>query len=158
MDPKEVKRARGEEIGYMVKRGIWKVRPTTECWERLGKAQVSVRWVDTLKSDGVRSRLVARDFKGGDNDRDDMFAATLTRESKRMLLSKAATGKNGKLTRKLFSLMAKRHTLTLDVKRMFTSNSRRRLAESLGSAVSLLSGFTSLGRQLRCGRSRTPKN
>ena len=43
---------------------------------------MSVRWVDTLKSDGVRSRLVARDFKGGDNDRDDLFVATPPLESK----------------------------------------------------------------------------
>ena len=62
LDPKEIRRARGEEIGYMVKRGIWRVRPVQECWDKLGKAPVSVRWVDTLKADGVRSRLVARDF------------------------------------------------------------------------------------------------
>ena len=69
LDPKEVKRARGEEICYMVKKNR-KVR-----WEKSGKAPVSVRWVD-IKSDGARSRLVARDFKGGDNDRDDLSAAT----------------------------------------------------------------------------------
>ena len=92
----------------MVKRGIWKVRPTTESWETLGKAPESVRWVDTLKSDGVRSRQVARDFKGGDNDRDDLFAATPPLESKRMLLSKAATRKNDKLTRKLLFIDAKK--------------------------------------------------
>ena len=60
----------------MGKRNIWTLRPTTESWEMLGKPPVSVRWVDTMKSDGVRSRLVARDFKGGDKDRDDLFAAT----------------------------------------------------------------------------------
>ena len=42
-------------------------------WGKLGKAPVSVRWVDTNKGgDGemvVRSRLVARDFKGGDLSR-----------------------------------------------------------------------------------------
>ena len=101
MDPKEVKRARGEEIGYMQKRGSCVVRPVTECWEKLGKAPVTIRWVDTLKSDRARSRLVARDVKGGDNDRDDLFAATPPLESKRMLLSRAATRKNGRLTRKL---------------------------------------------------------
>ena len=85
----------------MVKRGIWRVRPVQECCGKLGKAPIRVRWVDTLKADVVRSRIVASDFEGGDNDRDDLFGATPPLESKRMLLSKAATRKNGKLTRKL---------------------------------------------------------
>ena len=49
--------------------------------------------------DGVRSMLVAREFKGGDKDRDDLLAASTTIESKRMLFSRAATHKNGKSTR-----------------------------------------------------------
>ena len=44
--------------------------------EKTGKAPVTVRWADVLKATGIRSRLVARDFKGGDKDRDDLFAAT----------------------------------------------------------------------------------
>ena len=48
-----------------------------------------MRWVDTNKGDtinwDVRSRLVARDFKGGDKDRDDLFAATPPLEAKKML-------------------------------------------------------------------------
>ena len=39
----------------------------------------------------VRSRLVARDFKGGDKDRDDLFAGSPPLEAKRLLLSRAAT-------------------------------------------------------------------
>ena len=50
----------------------------------------------TPSSDGVRSRPVAKDFKGGDKDRDDMFAATPPLESKRLLISRAATRVNGK--------------------------------------------------------------
>ena len=48
------------------------MRPIAECWDKTGKSPVSVRWVDTDKaSQGLfaRSRLVARDFKGGDKDR-----------------------------------------------------------------------------------------
>ena len=45
---------------------------------------MSVRWVDTDKGDLVRSRLVARDFKGADKDRDDLFAETPPLEAKRM--------------------------------------------------------------------------
>ena len=39
----------------------------------------------------VRSRLVARDFKGGDKDRDDLFAETPPLEGKRLLMSRAVT-------------------------------------------------------------------
>ena len=76
LDPHEVSNARKEEIGYMPSRTIWSVKPISECWEKSGKAPVSVRWVDVQKAEGVRGRLVARDFKGGDKDRDDLYAAT----------------------------------------------------------------------------------
>ena len=52
--------------------------------------------------------MVARDFKGGDKDRDDLFAATPPLESKRLLLSRTATGVNGKLTRKLLFIDSKK--------------------------------------------------
>ena len=39
----------------------------------------------------VRCRLVARDLKGGDKGRDDLFAETPPLEGKRLLLSRAAT-------------------------------------------------------------------
>ena len=61
----EVKKARGEEIGYMVNRGIWREVPIGMCWELTGKGPTSVRWVDVNKADEggmeVRCRLVARD-------------------------------------------------------------------------------------------------
>ena len=64
----------------METRGIWVLRPLEECWQKTGKKPVSVRWVDTNKGSGsevvVRSRMVARDFKGGDKHRDDLFAET----------------------------------------------------------------------------------
>ena len=60
------------------------------------------------KAEGVRSRLVARDFKGGDKDRDDLFAATPPLESKRLLISRAATRSKGKLTRKLLFIDVKK--------------------------------------------------
>eukprot|EP00973_Karenia_brevis_P034561 4768027-Karenia_brevis.AAC.1 len=60
-----------------------------------GKAAISVRWVDTNQAwpDGmeVRCRVVARDFKGGDKGRDDLFAETPPLEAKRLLLSRALT-------------------------------------------------------------------
>lgn len=65
-----VRAARAEEVSYMEGRNIWTVCPMGECLAKTGKKPVSVRWVDTDKgfmSEGgmeVRSRLVARDFKG----------------------------------------------------------------------------------------------
>ena len=62
----------------MVKRGIWEVVPTTRVYAKRGKGPMSVRWVDTNKGrEGniiVRSRLVARDFKGNHKRRNDVFA------------------------------------------------------------------------------------
>ena len=58
----------------------------------------------------VRCGLVARDFEGGDKDRDDLFAATPPLEAKRMLLSRAATRKTVGCTglRKLLVIDAKK--------------------------------------------------
>ena len=47
LDGELVAKARVEEIGYMKRRGIWRVVPQRECWERTGKAPIGVRWVDT---------------------------------------------------------------------------------------------------------------
>ena len=90
------------------------LRPIDECWDKTGEAPVSVRWVDTNKGGLnemiVRSRLVARDFKGGDNDRDDLFAETPPLEAKRMLLSRAATRRrDGKFRKLLFVDARKAH-------------------------------------------------
>ena len=96
LDGELVAKARAEEIGYMKRRGIWRVVPLKECWERTGKAPVGVRWVDTNKgSEGtpeIRSRLVARDFRcKADKDREDLFVATPPIEAERLALSRAAT-------------------------------------------------------------------
>ena len=111
-----VKAARKEEVGFMVSKGIWEIRPREECWEVTGKEPVTVKWVDTNKGSWeemlIRSRLVARDFKGGDKDRDDLFAATPPLEGKRLLFSRAATkGKKGKRRKMLFIDVKKAHTI-----------------------------------------------
>ena len=50
---------------------------------------MSTKWMDVNKGSEedvqARSRLVARDFKGDDNDRDDLFAETPPLEAKRLL-------------------------------------------------------------------------
>ena len=56
----------------------------------------------------VRSRLVARDFKGGDKDRDDLFAGSPPLEAKRMLLSRAVTRMVDGRVRKLMFVDARK--------------------------------------------------
>ena len=56
----------------------------------------------------VRSRLAARDFKGGDKDRDDLFAETPPLEAKRMILSRAATRRPDGKVRKILFIDAKK--------------------------------------------------
>ena len=83
-----------------------------ECWKVTGKAPVTVRWVDTNKgglSDRViRSRLVARDFKGSDKDRDDLFAEAPPLEAKRLLMSRAATRRKDRRWRKMMFIDARK--------------------------------------------------
>jgi hypothetical protein len=105
-----VKDARLEEVGFMKERGLWTLRPVSECKEKTGKAPVSVRWVDTnkggLKEFLIRSRLVARDFKGGDKDRDDLFAETPPLEAIRIIFSRAATRRRDGRFRKIMYIDA----------------------------------------------------
>ena len=95
-----VKKARKEEVNYMIKRGIWKVVPTSECWKKTGRAPIGTRWVDTdegtEEAPDVRCRLVARDFKvKADKEREDLFAATPPAEAERMALSRAVARSRG---------------------------------------------------------------
>ena len=104
---KEVRAARKEEVAYMEHKEIWVLSPIQECWDKTGKAPVSVRWVDTNKGGDtvadweIRCRLVARDFKGGEKGRDDLFAETPPLEGKRLLLSRAMTRRQDGRRRKL---------------------------------------------------------
>ena len=49
LDVKKVRAARQEEIQYMMKKGVWREVDIQECWDRTGKAPVTVKWVDTDK-------------------------------------------------------------------------------------------------------------
>ena len=59
-----------------------------------GVEAIPSRWVDINKGDqfdpDYRSRWVGREFKGGDKDRDDLFAATPPLEAKRSLIAMAS--------------------------------------------------------------------
>ena len=66
---------------------------------------MTVKWVDTNKGTPedmmVRSLLVARDCKGDEKGRDDLFAGTPQLEAKRLSLSRAATKRKDLKSRKL---------------------------------------------------------
>ena len=54
---------------------------------------------------------MARDFKGGDKDRDDLFAGSPPLEAKRMIISRAATRRRDGVRRKLLFIDARKaHT------------------------------------------------
>ena len=111
LDKRKVDEARREEVKYMQARGLWKVVAEEDSWVATGAAPISVKWVDTnkgsLEEPMIRSRLVARDFRSKDRDREDLFAATPPLELKRLLLSKAVEmGPRG--VRKLLFVDAKK--------------------------------------------------
>ncbi len=69
-----------------------------DCWNKTGKKPIGVRWVIVNKGDEVntdyRARLVAKELKV--DQRLDLFAATPPFEAKKLLFSKAATGRGNK--------------------------------------------------------------
>eukprot|EP00973_Karenia_brevis_P020932 2878905-Karenia_brevis.AAC.1 len=86
--------SRKEEVDFIESRNQWELRPISECIAVTGKPPIAMRWVDTDKGfmtgeHNVRCRMVAKDFKGKDKGRDDLFAETPPLEAKRMLLSRA---------------------------------------------------------------------
>ena len=99
LDPKEVRKARAEEIRFVTEMGLYEKVQIKQCHERTGKATISVRWVDINKGDqekpDYRSRLVAREVNT--HKRDDLFAATPPLEALQVILSMAATANRGEM-------------------------------------------------------------
>eukprot|EP00973_Karenia_brevis_P026768 3693630-Karenia_brevis.AAC.1 len=74
-----------------------------------------MRWVDTNKSFmkgkyDIRSRMVAKNFKGNDKGRDDLFAEAPPLEAKRLLMSRAMTKRADGRCRKLMFIDVKKGT------------------------------------------------
>ena len=110
LDREEVRKARMEEVGYMKRKGLWDEVPRDVAE---GQRVVSVKWVDTNKGTQerpeIRCRLVARDFRGADKDREDLFAATPPWELKKLLMSQAADRAGGKRRKMLLIDVKKAH-------------------------------------------------
>ena len=74
----------------MRKTGVWEEVDRAECKQMTGRGPTAVRWVHVAKEGGVRSRLVARDFKpNGERDREDLFAAMPPLEATQILFKDA---------------------------------------------------------------------
>ena len=87
--------ARKEEVDHMLGH-TFHIVDRAECIAKTGKQPISTCWIDTDKSHGqgvmkVRSRFVARDFKKGERDREDLFCATPPLELLRVLVSLLVT-------------------------------------------------------------------
>ena len=64
LDPGKVRKARAEEVEYVRKMRLYEKVPVTQCYQRIGKPPITVRWIDINKGDvqspNYSSRLVAR--------------------------------------------------------------------------------------------------
>ena len=86
LNSKAVGKARAEEMkGFKEKKVYTYVKKEVAKADKEGKI-VGVRWVDILKGNDVRSRLVAQEFASSD-ERDDIFAATPPLAATKVLLS-----------------------------------------------------------------------
>ena len=85
-----VRFGRQAEMEGFAARRVYEVRPRHEAISN-GARGVGVRWVDTLKGNQVRSRLVAQDFNNDKGHNDDMFAATPPLMASRYLVSRMAS-------------------------------------------------------------------
>ena len=93
LDSKLVAKARAEEMEYFKNKHVWDKKPIEEARKRMGKAPISVKWVDVNKGDdenpNCRSRLVAREIRR--KGEEAIFAPTPPLESLRAILSLTAT-------------------------------------------------------------------
>ena len=94
LDPKVVRQARREEIEYVREMDLCNKVTTQECYAKIRKAPITVRWIDINKGDGVnpnyRSRLVAREINT--HKCDDLFARIPPLEALNSILPIIASG------------------------------------------------------------------
>lgn len=53
LDPTLVRIARRKEMKYFKSKNVWIKKPVSEAYERMGKAPITVNWVDVIKGDGI---------------------------------------------------------------------------------------------------------
>lgn len=82
----KVEEARALEMKRMVEFGVFAIRKRADA---VSGKRVRARWVDTLKGDLVRSRLVAMEFRA--EDRPGNFTATPSLKAIRLVIEKCAS-------------------------------------------------------------------
>ena len=121
LDREKVKKAREEEVVWLNKKNVYQKITRQEAHQR-GLRIIRVRWIDVNKGDqdepNYRSRLVAMEFKSENKELEDLFAGTPPLEALKMLVSEAATVKDGS--------MGERCMLLADVSRAFFEADARR--------------------------------
>ena len=96
IDPKLLIPGRKEEMEYMMKMGVFEVVDEKECYDN-GCKPLMLKWVDKMKGEKCRSRLVCRVIKMA-KDRDeqlgpeDVFSPMPPSEGLKMLVSTMMTG------------------------------------------------------------------
>ena len=95
IDPKLLIAGRKEEMEYMRKMGVFDVVDEKECYDN-GCKPLKLKWVDKMKGEKCRSRLVCREIKRA-KDRDEqlgpesVFSPMLLLEGLKMLVSTMMT-------------------------------------------------------------------
>ena len=100
LDPEKLELGIQDEMEFMEKIKMFEDSTEQECWNRTGAAPTSTRWVSVRKTldngeEIVRSRLVGRDFKGGNGSNEDLFAATPPLEALKLLLRASVIREGG---------------------------------------------------------------
>ena len=96
IDPKLLIAGRKEEMEYMMKMGVFKIVDEKECYDNSCEP-LMLKWVDKMKGEKCRSRLVCREIKKA-KDRDeqlgpeDVFSPMPPSEGLKMLVSTMMTG------------------------------------------------------------------
>ena len=96
IDPKLLIAGRKEEMEYMMKMGVFEVVDEKQCYDN-GCKPLMLKWVDKMKGEKCRSRLVCREIKRA-KDRDeqlgpeDVFSPMPPSEGLKMLVSTVMTG------------------------------------------------------------------
>ena len=71
LPPDLCRAARAKELECFNTKQVWDVRSINEACRRMGRAPISVRWVETNKGDdqspNIRSRLVAKEIRTAGN-------------------------------------------------------------------------------------------
>ena len=132
-----VREARRSEITGFTERKVYQLRPRHEAQAAGGKV-VGVRWVDSAKNGGVRSRLVCQDFNKDSKKNDDMFAPTPPLMASRWLVSRMASqGLRGPGHMRLMGLDLSKAFLYGDMERQVyidlpDEDARKLLGDSVG--------------------------